>query len=79
MIKVYAGIAQSVEQLIRNEKVGGSIPLSGTNKINDLAQPLRWALLFLGIVCSRHRSPCLLLMGVNSDLSTDVQTRCTEK
>ena len=27
---MYAGIAQSVEQLIRNEKVGGSIPLSGT-------------------------------------------------
>ena len=25
-----AGVAQSVEQLIRNEKVGGSIPLSGT-------------------------------------------------
>lgn len=26
----FAGVAQSVEQLIRNEKVGGSIPLSGT-------------------------------------------------
>ena len=26
-----AGIAQSVEQLTRNEKVGGSIPLSGTS------------------------------------------------
>ena len=38
-----AGIAQSVEQLIRNEKVGGSIPLSGTNRINDLAQLLSWA------------------------------------
>ena len=25
-----AGIAQLVEQLIRNEKVGGSTPLSGT-------------------------------------------------
>ena len=25
-----AGVAQSVEQLTRNEKVGGSIPLSGT-------------------------------------------------
>lgn len=25
-----AGVAQSVEQLIRNEKVGGSIPLTGT-------------------------------------------------
>ena len=31
-----AGVAQSVEQLIRNEKVGCSIHLSGTNKINDL-------------------------------------------
>ena len=30
-----AGIAQSVEQLIRNEKVGGSIPLSGTKLINN--------------------------------------------
>ena len=27
----YAEIAQLVEQLIRNEKVGGSIPLFGTN------------------------------------------------
>jgi hypothetical protein len=27
-----AGIAQSVEQLIRNEKVVGSIPISGTRK-----------------------------------------------
>ena len=26
-----AGVAQSVEQFTRNEKVGGSIPLSGTN------------------------------------------------
>ena len=25
-----AGVAQSVEQLIRNEKVVGSIPISGT-------------------------------------------------
>ena len=34
-----AGVAQSVEQFIRNEKVEGSIPFSGTNRINDLAQP----------------------------------------
>ena len=27
-----AGVAQSVEQFTRNEKVGGSIPLSGTIK-----------------------------------------------
>jgi hypothetical protein len=28
----FAGVAQSVEQLIRNEKVGCSIHLSGTNE-----------------------------------------------
>ena len=28
----HAGVAQSVEQLIRNEKVAGSIPVSGTIK-----------------------------------------------
>ncbi len=33
-----ADVAQLVEQLIRNEKVGGSIPLIGTNKIKDLRQ-----------------------------------------
>ena len=32
-----AGVAQLVEQLIRNEKVGGSIPSSGTIEINNLA------------------------------------------
>jgi hypothetical protein len=36
-MRAFAGVAQSVEQLIRNEKVGGSIPLSGTNKIKHLA------------------------------------------
>ncbi len=36
-IKRCAGVAQSVEQLIRNEKVGCSIHLSGTNQINNLA------------------------------------------
>ena len=39
-LRVYAGIAQSVEQLIRNEKVGGSIPLSGTN-INQSSTSVR--------------------------------------
>lgn len=29
-MSICAGIAQSVEQLIRNEKVVGSIPISGT-------------------------------------------------
>jgi hypothetical protein len=32
-----AGVAQLVEQLIRNEKVEGSIPFSGTNQIKHLA------------------------------------------
>jgi hypothetical protein len=33
----YADVAQSVEQLmIRNQQVGGSIPLADTNKINKL-------------------------------------------
>ena len=32
-----AGVAQLVEQLIRNEKVGGSIPSSGTIGFNNLA------------------------------------------
>jgi hypothetical protein len=31
-----AGLAQLVEQLICNEKVAGSIPATGTNKINML-------------------------------------------
>ena len=38
-----AGVAQLVEQLIRNEKVGGSTPLSGTKnliKINKLRSRL---------------------------------------
>jgi hypothetical protein len=40
-----AGIAQSVEQLIRNEKVGGSIPLSGT--ITDQKKPSSQGWVFL--------------------------------
>ncbi len=38
---VEAGVAQSVEQLIRNEKVEGSIPFSGTISIIDSAQSFR--------------------------------------
>jgi hypothetical protein len=45
-----AGIAQSVEQLIRNEKVGGSIPLSGTNKNNHLTRCTPAGFLLLGTV-----------------------------
>ena len=38
--KIQAGIAQSVEQLTRNEKVGGSIPLSGTIKSISYDEPI---------------------------------------
>ena len=31
-MKLHAGVAQLVERFIRNEKVGGSIPFSGTNE-----------------------------------------------
>lgn len=31
MMKLHTGIAQLVERFIRNQKVGGSIPFSGTN------------------------------------------------
>ena len=34
--EMIAGIAQLVEQRIRNAKVVGSIPISGTNIIKDL-------------------------------------------
>jgi hypothetical protein len=46
-----AGVAQSVEQLIRNEKVEGSIPFSGTNRINNLASGGVW-----GFVVFRSRT-----------------------
>ena len=45
-----AGVAQSVEQLIRNEKVGCSIHLSGTNKINDL----RVVVASSTVICHTH-------------------------
>jgi hypothetical protein len=35
-ITEHAGVAQSVEQRTRNAKVVGSIPISGTMKINKL-------------------------------------------
>lgn len=44
----YAGVAQLVEQLIRNQEVGGSIPLFGTIFINGLGGVLKngiWAVL----------------------------------
>ena len=44
---VVAGVAQLVEQRIRNAKVEGSTPFTGTNEIKHLAQPAR-----LGFVAS---------------------------
>jgi hypothetical protein len=38
---LHAGIAQLVEQLLRKQLVGGSSPLSGTTKANNLAQSVR--------------------------------------
>ena len=35
-LRTRAGVAQSVEQLIRNQQVGGSIPLAGTKEINKI-------------------------------------------
>ncbi len=32
LVITFAGVAQLVEQLIRNQEVGGSIPLSSTTK-----------------------------------------------
>ena len=34
--QTYTQVAQSVEQLIRNEKVGGSIPLFGTTEFQGI-------------------------------------------
>ena len=48
MLGLEAGVAQSVEQLIRNEKVEGSIPFSGTNQINDLGHLARVAFVVSG-------------------------------
>jgi hypothetical protein len=44
-----AGVAQSVEQLIRNEKVEGSIPFSGTIRIKHKANLKGLAFLFLNL------------------------------
>jgi len=47
-----AGVAQSVEQLIRNEKVGCSIHLSGTNPIGKAASKMLAAFVFWGLVAT---------------------------
>jgi hypothetical protein len=65
-----AGIAQSVEQLIRNEKVGGSIPLSGTRSHGYI---LKTGL----TVCTDHivntRGPNGLAPGSTRQLSMSMQ------
>jgi hypothetical protein len=42
-----AGVAQLVEQRIRNAKVEGSTPFTGTTAFKQKRQPLRLAFLFL--------------------------------
>src|SRR3982750_2153257 len=54
IIAGFAGVAQSVEQLIRNEKVGGSIPLSGTKCAKGLLLLKRQQALFALGSCSHH-------------------------
>src|SRR3978361_2010155 len=49
-----AGIAQSVEQRIRNAKVGGSTPLSGTKWNQALSPVLATGLFVFWNPCRRH-------------------------
>jgi hypothetical protein len=56
-----AGIAQTVEQRIRNAKVGGSIPLSGTNRFKQKAQSLRLGFLLSSRPCAPSDEPALML------------------
>ncbi len=39
--RLFAGVAQSVEQLICNQPVAGSIPIASSNKIKPLGVCLR--------------------------------------
>ena len=69
-----AGIAQSVEQRIRNAWVGGSIPLSGTS-FRLLRTPIA-ALEFsanrsrTALYCSRYRRKFRLALGVLATAKT---------
>ena len=59
-----AGIAQLVEQRIRNAKVGGSTPLAGTKnsrEINKLRSRLARLFAFqdCATVCQQHQDPSL--------------------
>jgi hypothetical protein len=55
MPRLCAVVAQLVEHVIRNDGVGGSIPLSGTIQIKGLAKAS--PLSFLGQKCPKHDSP----------------------
>ena len=50
-----AGVAQLVEQRIRNAKVGGSTPLSGTTYLRLYLSPLRFPAV---ILCVRSARRC---------------------
>ncbi len=52
-----AGVAQLVEQLTCNEKVEGSIPFTGTKRIQQKAQPSGWAFCFSTAVCGPWLQP----------------------
>ena len=57
----FAGVAQSVEQLIRNEKVEGSIPFTGTNRFKHLGHFFRGGLFAFQnpqALCNRISSAC---------------------
>jgi hypothetical protein len=54
---LFASVAQSVEQLIRNQQVGGSIPLAGSN---DFFQAFR---------APDPMAEVRILSGAQSDLS----------
>ncbi len=60
----YAGIAQLVERVIRNDEVVGSIPISGTSKIKGL----RWF---------RPRRPLLFLALGNNWVTVVLSSRST--
>jgi hypothetical protein len=46
-----AAVAQSVEQRIRNAKVTSSIPVSGTSRFKQKANPSGWLFALVRVVC----------------------------
>jgi hypothetical protein len=59
-----AGVAQLVEQRIRNAKVGGSTPLAGT--IPSLSVPWSWGPALLASIVAGSRRPTQLVARVFS-------------